>query len=343
MSRFLCQDSFQTIPWSKAADLLTHCSKRLASLILSIYRHWRCSISSLIYTEHSVHHSHRKFQRFSIVTNSRRQNVRPYRDHRIHHKGPPYFSRRQSFRIRVEPFLRRASTLAERSHRAQTSILHVGLSLVGLGFSLVLLLFCKLIELSFADARKCRDSRFQRALEKAETGKVIQALEQAKAREILPPDNLVKSDNLPPASTTLQFLEQYNKLPVDFKTNEVQPIRLNLRITIEKDGSPILHSFRSNEAIESIAVSKSPSDLVYYPKKGDLFEDPLRIICNIRLSRGPKITLLVAVNKNVLNGSRECVVVDQFVKGQRHVPVERKGELLQYRGETNERHVHFRT
>ena len=219
----------------------------------------------------------------------------------------------------------------------------MGLSLVGLGFSLVLLLFCKLIELSFADARKCRDFRFQRALEKAETGKVIQALEQAKAREILPPDNLVKSDDLPPIFTTLQSPEQYNKLSVDFKTNEGQLIRLNLSITIEKDGSPVLHNFRSNEAIESIAVSKGPSDLVYHPKKGDLFEDPLRIICNIRLSRGPEITLLVAVNKNVLNVGRGCVVVDRFVKGQRHVPVERKGELVQYHGETTERHVHFRT
>jgi len=219
----------------------------------------------------------------------------------------------------------------------------VGLSLVGIGFSLVLLLFCKLIELTLADARKCRDFQSQRALEKAETGKVIQALEQAKAREILPLDNLAKSEDLPPIFRILQSPEQYNKLPVDFKTNEVQPIRLNLRITIEKDGSPILHNFRSNEAIESIAVSKGPSDLVYHPDKGDLFEDPLRIICSIRLSRGPEITLLVAVNKNVLNGSRECVVVDHFVKGQRHVPVERKGELVQYHGETTERHVHFRT
>jgi hypothetical protein len=218
----------------------------------------------------------------------------------------------------------------------------VGLSLVGLGFSLVLLLFCKLIELTLADARKCRDFQSQRALENAETGKVIQALEQAKAREILPPDNLAESDDLAPASTTLQFLEQYNKLPVDFKTNEGQLIRLNLSITIEKDGSPVLHNFRSNEAIESIAVSKGPSDLVYYPKKGDLFEDPLRIICSIRLSSGRKIMLLVVVNKNVLHGSRGWFVVDQFVKGQRHVPVERKGELVQYRGETTERHVHFR-
>lgn len=155
-----------------------------------------------------------------------------------------------------------------------------------------------------------------------------QARKKAKAEKILLPDNLVESEDPPSAFTIRQILDPQKRLPVEFNTNEGKLIYLDLYITAKENGRPVLHNFCSSEAIKSIAISKGPSKPVYH-ENDDILEVPLRIMCKIKFTSGPKILLLVSATKMVF-GYPGWMVSDQQVGSQKYFPDASEGENRQF-------------